>query len=379
MNVGITAFEIRSMPAMPLVYEAYLEVQNYGFEASEVTITLASGPQRISRKAMLQAGESFRGTIDLSSFAGGAVRAEIQAGNDALASDDVAFAYLPVKRTARTLLVTRGNQYLETLLKLNPYVELMTVAPANYHESQDADVYIFDRFAPPAPPAGPALVLGTPNVPWLRPAKGSIREPSITTWRDDHPVMQYVSVHDIKIERASWIDASNLMVIAAAGDLPLIVASHNPRWLMLTFDLESSDFPFHVGFPVFMDNVLGWFSREQLAVHRPLGIVEIPLANAQIQAMDGKPVPSEQRTGTTVFSAATPGLYMAVAGDERIHIAVNLANPAFSNVNQSIFSDNTAAASQRFPLRRELWFYMLLAAVVLISVEWFTYHRRITL
>jgi hypothetical protein len=148
---------------------------------------------------------------------------------------------------------------------------------------------------------------------------------------------------------------------------------------MLTFDLESSDFPFHVGFPVFIENVLVWFSREQLALKRSPGIVDVPLPNAQIRTIDGNIVASDQQLGNTVFEASQPGLYSATQGDERVHLTVNLANPAFSDVNRSVFKTDRAAATQRYWLRRELWFYMLAAAVVLISIEWFTYHRRITL
>jgi hypothetical protein len=60
-------------------------------------------------------------------------------------------------------------------------------------------------------------------------------------------------------------------------------------------------------------------------------------------------------------------------------VAVNLSNPAFSDVNRSVFKTGGAEAAQHYWLRRELWFYMLMAALALISVEWFTYHRRVTL
>lgn len=29
-------------------------------------------------------------------------------------------------------------------------------------------------------------------------------------------------------------------------------------------------------------------------------------------------------------------------------------------------------------MRREIWLYLLLAAVIVSTIEWFTYHRRIT-
>jgi hypothetical protein len=148
---------------------------------------------------------------------------------------------------------------------------------------------------------------------------------------------------------------------------------------MLTFTLDSSDFPFHVGFPVFIENVLAWFSREQLALKRSPGIVEAPMANAQIRTIDGKVLASDQQLGNTVFRTGEPGLYSATQGDRRVHLAVNLANPAFSDVNRSIFKTDRGASIDRYWLRRELWFYMLVAAVMLMGIEWYTYHRRITL
>jgi hypothetical protein len=378
-NVGITAFEIRSVPSTPLGYEAYLEVQNFG-QPAEVGITLSgTGGQRASRTVRLGTKEIYKDVFDLSQFSGGGIRAAVQTKDDALPLDDVAFAYLPVKRKTRTLLVTKGNHFLETALKLNNYVDLMVADPASFRESPTIDAYIFDRFAPATAPGRPALIIGTPNAAWLKPALGDVQKPEITAWSDNHPLMQYVSVHDLAIERASRIDPGNLTVIAASKQTPLIVASDKPKWVMLTFDLESSDFPFHVGFPVFIDNVLSWFNREQLAIKRSPGIVDVPLANAQIRTIDGKNIPSDQQLGKTIFQTSDPGLYAASQGDERIHLAVNLANPAFSDVNRSVFKTDGRTAEQHYWLRRELWFYMLVAAVVLVSVEWFTYHRRVTL
>jgi hypothetical protein len=378
-NVGITAFEIRSIPSMPLAYEAYLEVQNFGSPAEVGIMLSGTGGQRINKTVRLETEQVHKDVFDLSQFSGGGIRAMIQARDDALPLDDVAFAYLPVKRKTRTLLVTRGNHFLETLLKLDNYVELAVTDPANYRESANVDAYIFDRFAPASAPARPALVLGAPSAPWLRPTAGVVEKPEIVTWSERHPVMQYVSLHDVSIERASRIDPGNLTVIAASKQTPLIVASEKPKWVMLTFDLDSSDFAFHVGFPVFIENVLAWFSREQLALKRGPGTVDVPLANAQIRTIDGKIVPSEQQLGNTVFQTREPGLYAATQGDQRLHVAVNLSNPTFSDVNRSAFKTDRTAATQRYWLRRELWFYMLIAAVVLIAAEWFTYHRRITL
>jgi hypothetical protein len=379
-NVGITAFEIRSIPSTPLGYQAYLELQNYGTEPAQVELTLNStGQQRIVRRLSLRQDEPFMEVFDLSRFDGGVVRAAVESRGDAFALDDAAFAYLPVKRKTRTLLVTTGNSYLETLLKLDTYVDLSVTPPTSYREMPDVDAYVFDRFAPPVAPSKPALIIGAPEAGWLRGSQGVVQKPAITSWLEDHPLMQFVSVHDLSIERAAKIDAAGLTVVATSNQTPLIVASEKPKWVMLTFDLASSDFPFHAGFPIFIENTLAWFNRESLALQRSPGDIRIPLNDAEIKGMDGNLIPSRQELEQTSFQALEPGLFMATAGDVSIPVAVNLSNRTFSGVNRPAFEDSGIALASGTFLRRELWFYMILAAIVLIAVEWFTYHRRITL
>ena len=74
-----------------------------------------------------------------------------------------------------------------------------------------------------------------------------------------------------------------------------------------------------------------------------------------------------------------PGLYTAIEGDTRLYIAVNLVNPDLSNINRSVLKADAPPAERDDGFRRELWFYMLLFAIVLIGFEWFTYNRGITL
>jgi hypothetical protein len=148
----------------------------------------------------------------------------------------------------------------------------------------------------------------------------------------------------------------------------------------LTFTLQASDFPYHAGFPIFLDNAIAWFGRERLALRRAPGIVEIPLAKAEVRTIDGQSMTTQEGVTGTVFEAAEPGLYVASSGDIRQYVAVNFANREFSDINKSNARDNTTTRAAGVPfLRHELWFYMLCAALLLIGAEWFTYHRRITL
>src|SRR5204863_8256995 len=81
-NVGITAFEIRSIPSTPLGYEAYLEVQNFG-PPTEAGITLSgAGGQRIVKTVRLGTEETYKDVFDLSQFSGGGIRATVHANDD---------------------------------------------------------------------------------------------------------------------------------------------------------------------------------------------------------------------------------------------------------------------------------------------------------
>ncbi len=323
-NVGITAFDIRPTPSNPLEYEAYLEVHNFG-EHTAIGVTLggSSEQDRITRTVSVAPGQPYREVFDLSGFNGGAVQAAILAKDDALMSDDIATAYLPTKRRMRTLLVTTGNRLLQTLLKLDTSVDLVVTEPTGYQELPDIDAYVFDRFAPQTPPSKPALIIGNPEAPWLGHRQGTVYKPRITKWAEGHPIMQHVALRDISIQRAPRIDSENLIVIAASNDTPLIVASEEPRWVMLTFDFSSSDLALQPGFPVFIRNVLAWLDQSRPVIQR--------------------------------------------------------SNPLFFDVNGSVLEGERPIVPAGSWLRHELWFYMLLGAAALIGVEWFTYHRRITL
>jgi hypothetical protein len=387
-NVGITAFEVRSKSTAPLQYEAYLEVTNFGNDTRKATIQLSEGGQgQIRKEVEILSQKSYRETFDLASFEGGGLRAAVQSDGDALPSDDIAYSYLPLKKKSKVLLVTKGNAYLQAALKLDALAELSIVEPKDYREDPAVGTYVFDGFAPAVQPSKPALIIGVPNhaqnVLWLPRANGTVDKPSFTTSVEDHPVMKFLSLHDVSITKAASIDSSNVTVLAAAGKTPLIVAAPvsaaGSKWVLLTFDLQASDFPVHESFPLFVDNTLAWFGRERLALRRTTGIVEVPIVNAQITGPDGKAIASRGYLNRTVFEARDPGLYVATKDGVRQYVAVNLMNRQYSNINHPALNwDNDIQSSGRF-LTHEVWYYLLFLAVMLLGLEWFTYHRRITL
>ncbi len=384
-NVGITAFEIRSTPSAGLAYEAYVEVHNFGKTAKSTTLAITGvGNRRIDRELSLKAGEEFSQPFDLSRFEGGPIRATLQTAGDALPIDDVAYAYLPVNQKTKTLVVTAGNSYLETLLQLDSLIEPTIVKPVQYRPDPTFDAYILDGFVPAAAPPRPSLIIGSDlNAGWLPKPSGTISNPRFSVWAEDHPVMRYVSLHDVLVDKASRVAADKLTVLAETQDKsPLVLASDEPgkpRWILLTFGLQGSDFPLHPGFPLFVDNALAWLSREPLALRRQPGLVSVPLEQAEIKTLDGAVVESHRDGDATVFDAPEPGLYSATQEGFKQYVAVNLGSSLYSNLNKTVSQKDAPASQAAGWFQQELWVYMLGAAALLIAAEWFTYHRGITL
>lgn len=380
-NVGITAFEIQVDPTSPSGYTAFIEVTNFSPGPKEAAIVIAGvGGNRIVRAAVLGPGEAWEEILSLEGFSGGGIQARIATENDALELDDVAFGYLPARGELDVTLVTpEPGGALATLLELAPEVRL-TVS-GEFTESVTADVYVFDRTVPEAAPSRPSLVFGVSPAEWLPPIGGSDDEIQLTSWDDEHPVMRFIPVDDLRIDRAAVVAPGDWNVIAASGNTPLILASPadaDLRVIALTFDLADSDFGFHLGFPILVENTLAWFSGETLARVSGLGDITLPAGTTAVAGLDGTEYDVRREAGEPHITVNEPDLVTALVDGRRVRIAANLVDPAASAVNAGA----AGAAPNPAPLRgrgRELWFVMLVAATILLAAEWWTYHRRITL
>ena len=404
-NVGITAFQVEALPSEPTRFQAFVQVKNASDVGKQTTLRLSGSNEGGIRDTLtLGPGETRGRSIDLGSFERGPVRAVVTADSDAFPADDYAYGFLPIRTETRVLLVTRGNVYLENVLADEPRLSLAVVNPAQYDPQVSADVYIFDRFAPPEAPGGPTLVFLPPDVEWLTQTLAVVEAPEVSGWNPAHPVLRFVALEDLRIDRAARIampeegDAGPTSVVGETGRapaaevvvgsplLPLVLVSERPdRIVRVSFALEDSNFPLHPGFPIFLTNTLGWLMDEQVALARAPGQIEVPLAMAAVTDLEGSDVATWPLSNRTVFMADQPGLYTVAQADRRLRVAVNLASTARTSVNDSRFTSDeitsaasTVLADTEAGPNEELWMAFLLLALLLVVVEWVTYHRRLT-
>lgn len=388
-NVGITAFDVRALPADPSRVEAFVEVGNADTAAAKVTVRVSgAGRDPVSRTVNVSARGFASVTVPVSDFTGGALRATLDARADGLLADDEAFGFLPFNRVLSVALVTAGNEPLERALRLDPRVRLTVLPPAQYGRRMGFDAYVFDRFAPPSAPAVPSLAFAPPVASWLPKATAPREATKISDWRSDAAVLENVSLADVAIERsrpfAMPTDAEAALARTSEGAAIVVADDAAPRRVAVGFAIQDSNFAVKSSFPVFLSNTLAWLASEAAPMHRAVGPVNLPLAEARVRGLEAGPVDTRFVPGATLFTATAPDFFTAESGGRRVRVLVNVLDPAVTDVNASRLAGtgdraaDDAVAAEASP-RTAPWLVLLALVAVLMMAEWWTYHRRVTI
>lgn len=385
VNAGITAFDVRAHANDPRRFDALIEVGNAGDRPIDAVVTL-SGPGHapIERRQTIAARGFGALIIPATDFTGGALMAKVDAAGDALAADNTAFAFLPVNRRVRVALVTTGNPPLEQALRLDPRVQLTVMAPRQYGDRTGSDVYVFDRFAPAQAPAAPALLIRPGPAPWLPVAGPGVAEQGVDAWLADHPVLDDIAVRDIQIERAVSFRpvAGKSLALARTADGAVLIAAGEtlPRWVAVGFAIADTNFAYQASFPMFLSNAIAWLSGETPAIARSLGTVTVPIERARVSGIDGGRVDTRFVPGATLFNVERAGFFTAEGDGGRARVLANVVDPVVTDVNASPLGTAAGKATPAAAtmIAWEPWFVLLLAALVVMGLEWFAFHRRLT-
>ncbi|MCU0724128.1 MAG: hypothetical protein MUC63_11065 [Planctomycetes bacterium] len=298
---------------------------------------------------------------------GGILTVRLETGDDLPADDEASVLLLP-PRQPRLLLVTRGNVFLEQALRAVPGVAVETAAPgaeAGFPASRPFDAAVFDAVAPPvSAPARAFLCFGAAPPGREVRLEGEIESPLFGDgdWDDRHPVNRYVDYSGLfvgKALRARIPGNAAPLLESRAGPLAAAFDEGGPRAVAVFFDLRESDWPFQVSFPVFLTNAVQWLcagedSGAQGEWHRAGEPVPFrSLGAVRVRAPDGRTAEvSPDEAGTREESDTRPRAALELPG-ETVE-----AGPAVKAVN------------------RERWPWLVLAAIALLVLEWWVYHRR---
>lgn len=411
-NVGVTAFSVRRYPLDKSRYEAMLEVTNTSETPEDIELTLTGDGQPVDiTKLRLKPGERLPRFYPNLSGASRTLEANLRlldGSKDDLPADDHAFALLPERRRAKVLVVSQGNTYLEAALLLDEYLDVTQLTPEAYAKRSPAaatgfDTVIFDGATPADPPRANAIYFD-PRGPGS-PVKvlGELKQPGFDHIDRKHPIVRFTALDNVNIARAhKLVPEVGDKVVGAADEGPFVIAGARGgfKFVAVGFDIRASDLPLRVAWPLFLLDAINWFTDEDatyLSSFKTGEVWRIPVGPggsgagsvATLKVPGGQTALVPVREGRAVFLGERAGFYELSSGGTpeapaaTTAFAANLLDATESHIApaQALSVDGkTAGRLEGFHagVRREMWIYLLIAAVLLTAIEWATYHRRIT-
>ena len=411
-NVAITQFAARPLPNSPTTAAVLVEVANFSDSSRDgnVALTLENRPLE-SRPFSLEPGARttlvFPALDTRRQFANARswLRAKLDT-TDALPADDVAFAILPENRPVRVLLAATDNLFLERALQQDPGVQLEVMENVTPDLARGFDVVVFDRKLPETWPwlentMPPTLLLAAAPGQFLK-SPDPIPLPMVSASHASHPVGWLIDLRDVQApstlalsppENSDWIWTR----VVESDGTPMILAGaaagETTRMVVTGFDALQTDLPLRVGFPLLISNSVRWLAGRDLIenVAAPRAGESFPLPPgtelAIVPEKEFRPVPTREaadwRTGG--FLPLKAGFYELRENGNTRWLGVSVADATSSDLRGSAAGPAVGAASPKLAssswtawLRQPFWVWLALAALVLFSLEWWWFHRRIT-
>jgi hypothetical protein len=310
-------------------------------------------------------------------------------------------------RKPRVVLVTRQNQFLEDFIRTAARVgtiEGQIIAPDTYDPAMPADLFILDGYLPPAtrmPPADTLLV--RPNVASAGdvagfPVKFVVENPAILSWKREDPVMQAIGLSDVRVSRALLLDRDNSAVpLVNAVDGPLIAYKDfgSVRRYFVGFSpLLESNWWRVPSLLMFLQNVV-----EQTRERHYIGVPQLFASGSparlwnvgdehgdgkvEVNLPDGSASEINAVDGAAEFGATDHVGFYDADGAMHQHslFAVNLLSPAESDLRprslQIAGAGNVEESTSVATVNKEIWHWLAAAALGILLLEWWVYHRRI--
>ena len=387
-NAGIVSMNARPRQG-GLQQELFAAIANFGIRDREIGVELRIDGRLVdARTTKLDANS--RGTLIYDSLPPGGGLAELKLDVvDDLASDNVAFAQVPDSRKLR-VGVTSEDPFLVQALAVNPDLDARRITPGI--ALADLDCIVID--GSPAPGVlesrRPLLAINPPDTAELGRTIGALEKPEVASVNRAHPVNDYLSYADLHIEAASKREtASWLKPIVSSNSDGLIWAGDDGhrRAVLIGFDLAHSDLPLKVEFPLLLANSISWLSKRDSEGSARVVRAGQPItlrgdqATLALTTPNGRTEAIAMSDGAAIF--ADTMLVGAYAVKDQPPFAVTLLSEPETDTTprDSIKTreGEVGGQAESFQSERETWRWVAVAALMILGVEWWIYHKRITL
>lgn len=404
-NVAITALATRSLAGQ--APQLFAQVTNYGDTQAEISLVISlddvlslSRSGTIPPKSQLPIPfedpitEPFE-TLSASLTFDGDV-------TDYLTLDDTAWTVQNEVNTRRIYYVSDGNNlFVEQVLRSLPGVQTFRGSADNTRlPNEEFDLYVFNKWLPDILPDGDMLIIDPPRTTPFFTVGADIEDTAdIEVLASDSAITTFVDLDDMSLLkfRAITADWAEPLITTSGGDILLAGETNGQQIAIMPFDVRDSNLPLLIAYPVLMSNLIDWFSPadivtlpdglsvgDSVVIHPPL------LADSiRVTAPDGEVNDLVIDNNTLVFTDTNQlGLYqleIIQAGEvtQSQNFAVNLFATDESDITpiaeDALILGGTAMdgeATEQLGLR-EFWWILVVFALIIMSIEWVVYHRRL--
>jgi hypothetical protein len=386
-NLAILALAMREGPGGP---QAFVRAANFGDALTEARISLhTDGIPFDTRLLTIPAHGEAGLTLDDLPYDFAVLEARLEPA-DPLPLDNVAWAVRSASANRRVLLITPGNLFLERAMSMLPGVELTRQAPVQPIADASYDLIVHDGPITNTLPPGNLWVIG----PYGE-TTGVFTQTAVIRTVDD-AILRYVDLEGVQILRA-WrtVPPPGARVLVEAEGGPLLFVAERPegRLAVLAFDLHQSDLPLRVAFPILIANLTRWLLPQgglgDAAAHPGVPITIRPAAEAEriaVSAPDGEEYTLAVGEMLPVFADTDQlGTYRIdqIDGQDSVIrsdiLAVNLFNADESDIAPRttivVGEAELGTAAETEEGRREFWPWLATAALAMLAIEWWVYHR----
>ena len=389
-NVGITRLSFAAVPGNTQQRQAFIEIVNGWGEPAVVEIALTQTESRlITRQVELAPYEKLTQIFDATAFESGPVKASVVSAVDRFKADDVAFGYITAKRQVRVGFVSDDvDSKMLTLLDLMPRVVLTSLTNADYQglESEELqfDILVFDRVSVDRKPVIPSIFFGVNSANWLGASVSSIRSSQLSVEKNTaHPILRNISMTDLLIESgvlfAPMVGVEALLTSEDEAILAIAVPGA-VKSVLLGFDLDKSNLAFLADFPIFLSNSITWLVDEPPILNATPGTIKLPSDITKVYRIDGVDVPLWFADGNTYFHTRETGLFTGFSSNGPLRVSVSQLDRRFSDINRSNLPSFESSKNFVAPGLNGYSFSFLVGALtlILLMVDWYLYHRRVT-
>ncbi len=397
-NVGVADLDIRQSFSGTFEYQVFASLENCGAEAAQRYVELNVNGEVLDLKQVpVDSGKVAAVVFTTGERLSGVAQVTVQ-GDDALAVDNVARGILAPKSTVNVLLVSRGNYFLEKAFNVDPNVNVSRIAPSEYTPRSDYDLTIFDDCTfPKLEPGNYIFINSVPEDLSFKATGETIELPrtTILDWNRVHPLTRFINLEKIVIQKAKRIEAPDAAsILAESESAPMLVLYEKDltRMLVIPFNLFQSDWPLQVSFPIFVANVMDYFTRSLKTTAKPLyhtGDI-VPIYPDKVSSAVTVKSPQGEETRypldavSTVYYTRTDraGVYEVryEKSEKPDSFVVNLLSARESDIRpvESLDIGGRKIQGQTDVVRtnQEVWPWILLGALGFLCLEWWIYCRR---